>query len=70
MPALYAIGRFDDQGKFEHFERKGRNNAISGYDNLASAKRGLSQSRSGWSKEEIKNQFKIVKATGFEILDY
>ena len=41
MPELYVIALFNEDGTIKEFDRKGRNNAISGYDNLTSAKRGL-----------------------------
>lgn len=40
---LYVLGVFVD-GKFKEYVRKGRNNSISGYDNLGTAKRGRSHS--------------------------
>lgn len=66
MKALYALAYFDDDGNFIEYVRKGRNHSISGYDSLASAKRGYSQSKNNsWKAEEY--NLRIVKATGMEI---
>lgn len=51
---LYVLAKFKD-GKFVEYVRKGRNNAISGYDNLAGAKRGYAHS------------LKAAKVNGYEL---
>ena len=68
LDELYVLAYFNKDGTFGSFVRKGRNNAISAYDNLASAKRGLTQTRSGWS-ESIMPLYKIVKAGTLEVVD-
>lgn len=55
---LYVIGYFAD-GELKHFVRKGRNRSISGYDDLASAKRGLAQSLSRGNPRD----YRILKAS-------
>lgn len=54
---LYVIGYFAD-GEMKRLVRKGRNNAIVGYDNLASAKRGLGQTKSNGNTRD----YRILKA--------
>lgn len=49
---LYVLGVFE-KGKLIRFVRKGRNGAISGYDNWPAAKRGLSQSKT-YSNDDIR----------------
>lgn len=62
------LAYFNKDGTFYNYVRKGRNNSISAYDNLTSAKRGLSQSRSGWT-EEAKSLIKIVRAGTLEVIN-
>lgn len=56
---LFVIGQFID-GELYRLVRKGRNYSIAGYDNLASARRGLGQSKS-FNKTA---DFRILKADG------
>lgn len=62
---LYVIGYFED-GVLQKYVRKGRNNSIVGYDSLSSAKRGLSQTKSGRAK---KDNYKIVELTSMKVVD-
>lgn len=55
---LYVIGYFADD-ELQRLVRKGRNNAIVGYDNLTSAKRGLGQTTSNGNTRD----YRILKAT-------
>lgn len=55
---LYAIGYFEN-GELIRLVRKGRGNAVVGYDNLASAKRGLSNTKSNGNPRD----YRILKAT-------
>lgn len=55
---LYVIGYFVDD-EMNRLVRKGRNNAIVGYDNLTSAKRGLGQTKSRGNTRD----YRILKAT-------
>lgn len=64
MEELYVLAKFDEDGNFLYYIRKGRNNSISGYDNLSSAKRGLSQ-----TKTYAKGNVKIVKVVSLEIVE-
>jgi hypothetical protein len=61
---IYILGRFNRQGVFIEYIRKGKNNAISGYSSLSSAKRGRSQ-----CKPYIKGKIKIIKMSPQEVLD-
>lgn len=63
MKELYVLGVFDDEGNFIKYIRKGRNYSISGYDSIASARRGL-----GHSKRSGRN-IKIIKATTMEVIE-
>jgi hypothetical protein len=65
MSELYVLALYDSNGAFRRYVRKGRNNAISGYDNLAGARRGLSHSRNNYAEGII---VKIVKATELVII--
>jgi ABC-type Zn uptake system ZnuABC Zn-binding protein ZnuA len=56
---LYVLGKYKD-GKFIEYVRKGRNNSITGYDNLSAAKRGLAQSCSEWSEYVKGKDIKII----------
>jgi hypothetical protein len=67
MKELYALAYFDDNGELIEFIRKGRNNAISGYDNLTGARRGLAHSKNSWKTREY--NIRIVKATGIESVE-
>lgn len=64
MKELYVLGVFDDSDTLVDFVRKGRNWAISGYDTIDSARRGLSQ-----SKRNSRRNIKIVKAVGLEVVE-
>lgn len=66
MKELYVLARFDSDEKFVEYVRKGRNNSISGYDNLESAKRGLSHTKGNKLR---KGAVKIIKATTLEVVD-
>ena len=68
MKELYALAYFDKNGKFIEYVRKGRNNAISGYDNLTAAKRGYAHSKSSYRAKIY--DLKIVKAIETEIVNY
>lgn len=68
MDDLYVIARFNEDGTFGEYERKGRNNSISGYDSIASAKRGLGQTKK-CVHESQKHLCKIVKANSLEIVE-
>lgn len=68
MKELYVIGEFNEDGSFGSYVRKGRNNSISGYDNLTGARRGLSQTRAGMRLYE-QQLYKIIKATSLEIVE-
>jgi len=68
MKKLYALAYFDKDGNFVEYVRKGRNNAISGYDNLSGARRGYSQSKGSYRAQIY--ELKIVRATDIEIIDY
>ena len=61
---LYVLGVFDNDGNLIEFVRKGRNWAISGYDSLGSARRGLSQ-----SMKYGRHNIKIIKAIGLEVVE-
>lgn len=68
MDELYALAYFDkESGEFVEFVRKGRNYSIVGYDNLASAKRGLAHSKRSYRSKIC--DVRIVKATGIEIVE-
>lgn len=45
MSDLYVIALFNEDGEFVRYERKGRSNAIVGYDNISSARRGLAHTK-------------------------
>ena len=55
---LYAIGYYEDDD-LKRLVRKGRGNAIVGYDNISSAKRGLSQTLANGNTGD----YRILKAT-------
>jgi len=67
MNELYVLAYFDKDGSFVEYVRKGRNNAISGYDDLTGAKRGYSQSKRSYRAQIY--DLKIVKASGIEIVE-
>lgn len=60
---LFVLGDFDNKGEFIKFIRKGRNWNIPAYDNIPSAKRGLSQ-----SKRTRYPNAKIIKLETVEVL--
>jgi hypothetical protein len=66
MKELYALAYFDNDGNFIEYVRKGRNNSISGYDSLTSAKRGMAHSKSSYRARMY--QLRIVKASEVEII--
>lgn len=68
MPELYVIALFNEDGTIKEFDRKGRNNAISGYDNIASAKRGLGQTKRH-AYDFQKPFYKVVKANRLEVVE-
>lgn len=68
MDELYALGRFNEDGSFYEYVRKGRNHSISGYDNISGARRGLSQTRANTPKE-LRDYVKIIKAASLEIVE-
>lgn len=68
MTELYVLAYFDKvTHEFIEYVRKGRNNAISGYDDLDSAKRGYAQSKR--SHRARTYELKIVKAGGVVIIE-
>ena len=68
MNELYALGVFNQRGEFLRYVRKGRNNAVSGYDNLAAARRGLSHSRSRGYETRTGEKIRIVRAATLEVV--
>lgn len=68
MGELFVIALFNEDGTFKEYVRKGRNNAISGYDNLAGAKRGLAQTKAH-ALDYRKPHYKIVKANSLEVVE-
>jgi hypothetical protein len=64
MKELYVLGVFDESDTLIEFVRKGRNWSISGYDSIASARRGLAHSKT-YSRRTIK----IVKVVGLEVVE-
>lgn len=67
MKELYVLAYFDNEGEFIEYVRKGRNNAISGYDNLTAAKRGYSHSKN--SHRARSNNLRIIKVLTSEVLE-
>lgn len=65
---IYVIGYFDENDVFVRYVRKGRNNAISAYDSLSSAKRGLGQTRGGAS-DIRKLQYKLIEFNTGEVIE-
>lgn len=62
---LYALACYDKEtGEFVEFVRKGRSYSVIGYDNLTSAKRGLSHTK----RTNAANMYNvvIVKAEGLK----
>jgi hypothetical protein len=68
MPKLYVLATVDGSGNIISFIRKGRNNAISGYDDLASAKRGLAQSRGLFARYLPTVKVRIVEASSLSVI--
>lgn len=68
MGELYVLAYFDDDGNFIEYVRKGRNHAISGYDNLTSAKRGYGNSKTSRRANIPGYNLRIVKSTTLEII--
>lgn len=61
---MYCLGYFIN-GEFDHYVRKSRNNNIVAYEDLSSAKRGLSQSKRGVTPE----RYKIIRVQIVEIVE-
>lgn len=68
MGDLYVLAYFDKKdGSFVEYVRKGRNGAISGYDNYESAKRGYIQSKRSYRAQIY--DLAIVKAVELTTID-
>jgi len=64
MGELYVLALFNAEGEFVEYVRKGRNNSITGYDNISSARRGLAQTNSNnWRINHQGYTAKIAIAT-------
>lgn len=61
MRGLFVLAYYDKEtGEFIEYVRKGRNNSITGYDNIDSARRGYTQSKRS-HRAQI-HDLKIVEA--------